>query len=490
MNIDTYLKNVGTKINAAKADLMAAGNLNDQGFAERANRIYNSAKNLYFSLGAEVNEPVNAMFNNFSATPGMNDVTNVAGVDIIDIGIQATQQSIMGYIVSERAMEKPVDTAWYQTLVAANDAGGFLKGETVFNPFQPQGTSLNLGSVVKTAEVTAEDTDLGKALVKKCVTLVAKNNSGEVIATGSDLKGDGVIYFDAGNVCDSATVNYDTGVITVKGKKADKIEITANIERTGEVSGESTLKVKPATDVITLRAKPNRIILENSFEDNAYMNKQAFNLSQAGVQMDFGKRSINQLLQVFTYYLDLTSVTTTARSMLKKAAAVELDLTDYLISSSQAATKNDIINQHVLKLNKALQDQCGKGPSYYLVDGEGAIVLGNNSQYFVGNPSFDQALDGLVGTYRGVPVIRHHALNGALDVAKNTEKHAFIGAGWKSPDGQASVAMYAEYLPPYSVTPALNYNNPSQFAQSLHSMSTTEELVPGLGAYMDVLVSK
>lgn len=489
MNFDMYMHNVGQRINAAKADLMAAGNLNEIGFSERAKRIAQSAENLYYALGSEVNEPVNAMFRNFSETPGMNDVSNVAGVDILDISIQATQQSVMGYIVSERAMTKPIDTAWYQTLVATNDAGGFNKGDVVFSPFKPQGTSLNLGSLVKTGKVEGGKAELGKALVKKCVTLVAKDDAGNVLATGSDLKGDGVIYFDAGNVCDSAKVNYETGLIEVENATAATIEVTANIERTGEVDGSSTLKVKPSTEIITLRAKPNRIILENNFEDNAYMNKQMADLANLGVQMDFGKRSINHLLQVFTYYLDMNAVTVTAGAMLKQGAAVELDLTDYLVSSSQAATKNDIVNQHILRLNKKLMDKTGKGSTYYLVDGEGAIVLGNNSQYFVGNPAFDTSLDGLIGTYRGVPVIRHHALDGILNDAGSTEKYGFIGAGYKSPDGQAAVGMYAEFLPPYSVVPALNYHNPSQFAQSMHSMSTTEELVPEFGAFMKVRVA-
>lgn len=486
---DAFIKAAGTKINAALPKLKAAGNFNDIGFSHRVNRLLKGAENMYFSLGNEVNEPVNAIYNHFSETPGMNDVSNVAKVDIIDIGIQATQQSVMGYLVAERAMNAPVDTAFYQTLRAVNEAGGFDKGSIVFNPFQPQGTKLNLGSAVTTIEDMVDgDNATNKALVKKAVTIVAKDGTGAVVATGTDFNGDGTIYFNNAKACSSATVNYDTGVVTVNDKAADvTLTLTANIERTGERDGASTLKVKPATEYKMIKAKPNRIILENSFEENAYMNKQCADMTGAGIQIDWGKRAINQLLQVFTYYLDMTAVKVVAESMLAKPASVELDLTDYLISSSQAATKNDIVNQHVLSLNKALQDACGKGPSFYLVDGEGAIVLGNNAQYFVGNPTFDQALDGLVGTYRGVPVIRHHALNGILD--DENKKFGFIGAGWKDPAGQAAVGMYGEYLPPYSVTPALNFENPALFSQALLSMSTTEELVPELGAYMKVLVS-
>lgn len=270
MTKDSFIKSAGAKINAAMPKLRAAGNFSDEGFNHRLERLYKGAENLYFSLGSEVNEPVSAMFNHFSETPGMNDVSNVAGVDIIDIGIQATQQSVMGYLVAERAMEKPVDTAFYQLLKATNDAGGFDKGSVVFNPFKPQGTKINLGSAVITKTLEDGANEVGKALVKKAVTIVAKDAEGKVLATGTDFNGDGIIYFNNASACTSATVNYDTGAITVDGKAAETLELTANIERTGERDGSSTLKVKPATEYKMLKAKPNRIILENSFEENAY----------------------------------------------------------------------------------------------------------------------------------------------------------------------------------------------------------------------------
>lgn len=461
-----YCEGIDAKIAAAKPDIMRHGNRSEIGFAETARRIKQGAMNLFAAMGPEVNEPVNAAFTNFSLRPGLNDVSNVAAVDIIDIGIQATRQSVMGYLTAERAMEKPIDTAWYQTLVAMNDAGGFNEKETVYNPFTPIDTKINLGAATKiakygtdgeafpTAEGDVTTFDLGATpIVKKNVVIVAKDGTGEVIATGSDLKGDGVIYWDNGTVCDAAKINYETGKIEVTGldtTAAPAVEITANIERTAQKDGANTLRLKPETTTITLRAIPNRIVLENSFEDNAYMNKQAFNAANIGVNIDFGRRAINQLLQVFVYYLDLTSVKKTTEVMIKANQEYDiLDLTDYLISSSQAATKNDFVNKALLSLNKKLQKRTGKGATAILVDTEAAVVLGACDTYFHGNPTFDTNLDGMIGTFRGLPVIRHHACDGIIDALQNDgDLYGFVGMLYKSPDGNAAPTMFGEYLPP------------------------------------------
>jgi len=496
MEYGAYMDKVGSKINDAKASLMANGQRTQEGFMYTAERLRQSASNFYFSASSTVNDPVEAMFTAFSERPGMSDVDNVAGVDLVDINIMATQQSVMSYLSVERAMDKPIDIAWYQKLIAINDAGGFAKGEDVLNPYNPLPTKINLGAVVTSKDVAVDaDGDVeivldAKPLVKKQVTIVAKDGTGAVVATGSDLKGDGVIYWDNGTACDSATVNYDTATVNLTGvvsSVAASLTAAGNIDRTSQGDGANTLKVKPKTETVTLVSKPNRIILENSFEDNMFINKQAYNLSNVGVQLDFGKRAINQCLQSFVNYLDVTSVTKTAEVMLGQAPSDELDYTDYLISTSEASTKNDMVNQYVLKLEKTLQTRSGKGVTAFLVDSEAAIILGNNPMYFNGNPAFGQNLDGMIGTYRGIPVIRHHALNGILDTAE--VKYGFLGALYKSPDGVTAPTCYGEFLPPYSVVPALNYDNPSQYSQGLFSQSVTDKLVPELAAYMKIIVA-
>jgi len=483
-----YKEQVGAKLTAARKRLMANGIRDARGFNETADRIRKGADNLYFSLGNDHYEPVQAMYEAFSTRPGIGDTQNVKGVDIIDLNILATQQSIMGYLSAERGMEKPIDTAFYQTLQAINNAGGFADGDTVFTPWAPMSNSLNLGANIQTGNIDANKITFSRAPVaKKGVTIVAANGG-----IGQD-DGNGNITWDLAPTGLSAkgTVNYETGVITLPNvAAADITSATAILDRTAEKEGEGTLKLKPRTTSITIEAKPRRVILENSFEDNAYLNKQIYNLASIGVQMDFGKRAVAQLLQVYTYYLDLMSVKATWEAMQGQEVPGDFDFTAYALATSEASTKNDIMNQWILQLVKDILKRTGKGPNCYLVDTEGGALLGNNPLYFVSNAQFDQNLNGMIGTYRGFPVIRHIALDGQLDAIKNDgHSYAFIGAIYKSPDGQIAPSMFAEYLPPYSVVPALNYDNPSQYSQALLSMNTTQVLIKELCGYLAVRVA-
>lgn len=481
----TFNDLVGQKLSSAKGRLMANGIRNGRGFNETADRIRKGAENLYFSIGDEHYEPVDAIFKSFSARPGMNDTANVKGVDIIDINILATQQSIMGYLSAERGMDKSVDVATYQTLQAINNAGGFVEGDTVFTPWAPISSSLNLGANIQTGTVAAGKVEFSRApLAKKGITIVAANGG-----IGTD-DGKGNITWDIAPVglTAKATVNYDTGLVTLPGVDAAALKSsTAILDRTAEKEGEGTLKVKPRSKTIQIEATPKRVILENSFEDNAYINKQMYHLKSIGVQMDYGKRAVAQLLQVYTYFLDLMSVKATWEAMQGQEVLGDFDYTPYNLGTSEASTKNDIVNSWILKLIKDIQKRTGRGPNCYLVDSEGATLLGNNPLYFVANANYDNNQNGMIGTYRGYPVIRHIALDGIIDAQKNDgHSYAFIGALHKSPDGQIAPSMFAEYLPPYSVTPALNFDNPSQYSQALLSMNTTAVLIKELCAYLAV----
>lgn len=142
---------------------------------------------------------------------------------------------------------------------------------------------------------------------------------------------------------------------------------------------------------------------------------------------------MNTLLDTYVKFLDFDSVITTAEAIEQFDEAPMLDMTDYIMTTSDPDAKNDIMNQYMIKLNQTLQQKCGKGYTALLVDSNAAAILGNNKEYFVSNPTFDQELDGLVGTYRSIPVIRHHALDGAYDDEENT--YGVVYAIYKAPNG-------------------------------------------------------
>ena len=390
---DKYMATVGAKINAAQNDIRKSGNRDMQGLQFSAERIRKGAENLFFQQGSSVFEPVDSMFEAFAERPGLSNVDNVAGVDVVDINIAATQQSILGYLAAERGMDKPIDTLWFQTLNAKN-AVSYNAGETVFSPFAPVNKKIQkaLRNDVEAAGTSNSDVKLGGALAKGTVEVTVLNGSSEVIATGTDNGNGQILISDPSVVTTATTVDYASGTVHMGTFASGTAKIKARLDKGAEADGANTLKVKPQPTTINITAEPRRIQLEQSYEDTAYMNKQAFNLSQSGVELDYSKQAVNQLLDTFVRFLDFDVATQTATVAFEAAAVDQLDMTDYILTTSQANTKNDIVNQYVLKLNKSLQQKSGKGMTALLVDSEGALILGNNPMYFVANPTFDSDL--------------------------------------------------------------------------------------------------
>jgi hypothetical protein len=488
-----YMKSVGAKVSAAMKDITASGNRNVKGFQFSAQRIIQSSENLFhmFKRNGQYNDPVKALYRGFSETPGLSNVGNVAGVDVVDINIAATQQSVLGYLSAERGLDKPIDTLWFEGLKALNTVGGYFKGQWVNRPYLPM--SRKIRNAVRGAFAEVPVSEITGDVTVKSIIAAAESKAGQdgqvnretiQIVAGDKVIGkyvDGDMFFTDGSTVDA------NGVITFATTDA---KVIAAIDKTTERDGKNTLKLKPATETLQISAKPRRIHLEQSYEDNAYMNKQAFKLSQTGVDLDYGKIAVNTLLDTYVKFLDFDSVITTAEAIEQFDEAPMLDMTDYIMTTSDPDAKNDIMNQYIIKLNMTLQQKCGKGFTALLVDSNAAAILGNNKEHFTSNPTFDQELDGLIGTYRGTPVIRHHALDGAYDDADNT--YGVIYAIYKAPDGSLAPTVYAEYLPPYSAVPALNFDNAAQFSQELLSMSAckaiSDDMDVQLGAWMRIKV--
>lgn len=460
-----------------------------QGFSETAHRLLEANKNLLFSeLNGEAYSATDSIYRGFSEAPGLNDVSNVKAMDAIDISIMATMQSIIPYLAAERAMSKPVDLIYFQKLVNTNVAGGFPKtGMDVVNPFSPLSNLINLGKSggAKTEEFEGAGADkeltFTTPIAKKSVTITATKGEGDdkITVVGRDKDGDGIIYWNRSGAADSATVDYNESKISIANAVTGfTFSVSFDVDKTSELDGKNTLKVKAKTEKVEVEAEPNRIILESSFEDNAYMNKMTYDLQNVGLSMDFGKRALRQLLDAYVHYIDLQVVAAAANTAVENGIGAKLDLTKYSLATSQASTKNDKINEFMLELDNALLKQSGKGPTAYFVDTDAARILANNPMNFTSNSNYNSYINGVIGTYRNIPVVRHNALDGSLGSGV-----AFVGVVHKTADGQAAPVVYAEYLPPYSVRPALNYNNPAQFSSGLFSQSKAQKIVQQLAAY-------
>lgn len=494
---DKFMQAAGTKVRSSMKDILKSGNRNVKGLQFSTQRILQSAENFFFSLGSSDHyDPVKAIYKSFSEKPGLANVGNIAGVDVVDINIAATQQSVLGYLCAERGLENVTQQLWFQGLKNMNEVGGFQRNSWVNNPYSPM--SKNIRAALKGAweevELTGDKTvklselvgNEGQVLLN--TLQVVKPASGATPAKVVGKYVDGEIYFNDG--ASKATIEGDNINFTIGSGNTYKLVV--GIDKSTEKDGKHTLKVKPGNQYMSVTAEPRRIHLEESYEDNAYMNKQAFKLSQSGITQDYGRIAVNQLLDTYVQFLDFDAVMTTAEAVTAFNESPTLDMGNYLMTTSQADTKNDIMHSHMIKLNEDLQTKSKYGYTALLVDSRAASILGNNKDHFTANAAFNDALDGLIGTYDGKPVIRHHALNGWFDGSDGDDNSIYgvIIAIYKAPSAALAPTVYAEYLPPYSAVPALNFDNAAQFSHELLSMSVCKPITPELeielGTWMKV----
>lgn len=444
-----FMDNAVRKVDQAKNWLMKSGQRDFTGYLETRNRILTTARNYEgYQSGFE---PFKS-FANFSEGPGLNAVANTSGIDVVDISILTSVKSFLPYLAVDRGMAKPQDLLTYQVLVASNDAGGLKKGDVAVHPYKPISRNLSLSRTGAKVEETLEagETSLTVAFpIMKGKTKAVYNG-----VLGEDLRGDGHIYWQGAGV--NVTIDYENGTISLDEAAAAAIQFEIFPDTTSEVTGANTLKLRPETRNIMLEAEPNRVILETSMEQIAYMNRLLGN--GIGSNREFGEVALQQLLNAFIYWINSDLVTTTWQ--VAKAAVptpFEFDMSSYYGATGFdkfAGTKNDKMNSFVLELNSDLLTKSNQGVTYYLVGAMGANILANNSDKFVRTEIFGQQLNGVVGTYDGVPVLRHD-----LMTSWDTAGEANIVAGHKDISGAAAPVIYGEYLPLYSTKAAVNYQN-------------------------------
>ena len=472
------------KVDSARRFLTSRGQRNFQGYLETRNRILTTAKNFENTgmvQGSQF-EPMGSVFRGFSeignfsegAGAGLNAVANTYGIDVVDISILTSVKSFLPYLAVDRGMSKPTDLLTYTKLVAANDAGGLQKGDTAVEPFAPISRKLALSRTDAKAEITLE---AGETSVTADFYPIAKRRTRATYGTviGGDYNGDGHILWQGAGV--DVTIDYETGTFSIAAAAAADITLEVYPDRTSETSGNTTLKLRPQTDNITITAEPNRVILESSMEQIAYMNRLLGN--DVGTSKEYGQIALQQLLNAFIYWINADLVKTTwatAKEAVADGSVVTFDMSSYYNAGFDkfAGTKNDLLNKYLLDREGDLLTKSNKGATYYLVGMQGGNILANNSDKFVKTDLFSQELNGLIGTYGGTPVLRHDQMT-ALDSVDLG--YANIVLGHKDISGAAAPIIYGEYLPMYSSKPGINFNNPTELSQCLFNMSKSAPLI-------------
>lgn len=378
-----------------------------------------------------------------------------------------------GTFAGNTALHSPVILGTTKLVVHtfSDTANAVEIGEGVEYAFDPKANNvpasgivpmvLKKGGLLDSSSVNIEDGSVALKLISSLITLTS--DASPVVdksATGAAI---------------AAALSGSTAV------KGVTIEVITCVDRIAESNGAHTLKLTPFVDSKTLVAEDNRIVLQSSVEVQAQMNKILRKNAQYGIDTDFGKRAIDQIIALYTYYIDTNIVKALWKGVKDAPVAASLDLSGFGNASGAGAwgynanVKNDALGLFTNDLCQALLVSTQQPVTALIVDDVAALMYASDKESFIPDPAFLQRRDGFIGTYQGIPVVRNYWLHGKGSVATNG---VVIGV-FKSPDGQAAPVAFGDYLPPYSTLPALNPQNPGELSQALFSSTATLCVVPG-----------
>ena len=511
-DFDTTMRTAAKKINFAKKSLMAKGR-DEQGFSYTADRILTSIQNFMdsgsttkFALSDAIANGFAQTMKNFSNKKNFSasDLASVQDVDVADIAIASTIASHgLTYIAMERAMDATGQNITFQGLKAVNSAAGYTAGAKVIDPrtaiapvvdFSRNGareeastdlTTINASEMnIEAVMSPAGPVVLGETKVYIIETAQVGTGTPVLVAydTGkdnADANGDVKLVLTKGGFIDEVKVNLNTGKLTAKSLanlSTYTLIVNRCHDRIAESDGANTLKLKPYMESAQLTATENRVILQSSVEVQAQMNKILRKNAQYGVNVDFGKRAIDQVVMLYTYFVDLNIVRALWNGVKGTPIEGTIDLSGFSTSAynSFASTKNDRLNKFTDMLCSKFLTRTGQPVTALVVDEQAALMYSSDKESFVPDAAFLQRRDGFIGTYRNLPIIRNTFLNGKGTTSTNG---TVIGV-FKSQDGVAAPIAVGDYLPPYSTLPAINANNPGELSQALFSQTATQCVVP------------
>lgn len=506
---DRIMGRTATKLNFARNTLKGPHDRfrNEQGYQYTASRILTSMEN-FLDLGSNskflINEAIaNGIQKNFSMQKknfSASDMAAVMDVDVADISIGATVASHgITYIAMERAMDAVGVNVSFQGLKAINSAAGFSTGEKVIDPRTaiPPRIDVSRNGARNTTNVVGPAADqpitvplspagpVVKGETKVFAVLTANINTDKprliAFATGKSDSVEGnieTLVLTTGGFIDGATINLVTGEFQATSVTAlgdYTIIIDRCFDRIAEQDGANTLKLKPFIDSKEIVATENRIILQVSVEVQAQMNKILRKNANYGIDVDYGKRAIDQIVMLYTYFLDLAVVRELWNGAKNLPITATVDLSEFGEDfKGFSGTKNDRISLFTRTLVSDFLNRTGSPVTALVVDEIGALMYASDSENFKIDPAFVQRRDGLIGTYQEIPVVRNAFLDGKGSKAGN----GVVLGVHKSADGAAGPVALGDYLPPYSTLPALNHNNPGELSQALFSQNAVKCVVP------------
>jgi hypothetical protein len=398
------------------------------------------------------------LMNNFSSA-GLSDVSDVQTIGAIDVTIVTLANSLVPFLCVDRAMSNPVDTIYYQNLVAVNSAGGVTEGDIVSDNFANPNSDVTLNGSALSGNVTGAGApialDIGGFITPGTVAITFTPDGGSPIV-GRDLAANGIIYF-AGGSAPVLTVNYTTGVISSAGNIAlnDVVAAVAVEDSGSDSTGAGILKVKADLVPTQLETAPKQLILESNAQAAAYMGKIMKNASRVGGATDYVSLQFQKVSNTYTEDVNRDII----RNLVAMAAGLggnvqALDLSTYG-GGQFVATKNDLVNRFIIAMRTNFLSRTGIQPTVIITSTKGTAELESNKESFVKSPNFYGTMNGLAGTFDGVPVFRHNYLD---QIEGGSTATFYMGS--KLPDNQSGSMAFGEYLPLTQTGTVGNFNNP------------------------------
>lgn len=481
-----YVSTIANKLAAAREEGMFDDTFkvrNDEGIMRSFSRLLETATQFFFEDPSGDKDPARAVVTFSAATEkAMGAPLGVSGapqetLDAMDISIAAAVFSLIPYLAIERDMTASSTSFTYQDLIAEFAQGNVNAGEAVLGSFIAPNSKVNLSLPTKTITVdtTAESgastqkAEFTTPIMPESLSIVVKTVSGQtetVVATGFDRGGKAYL---SGSSNFPITVDYRNGVVDMTGvPNGLKVSLIANLDSSADSTGSSILTITPSYKTKVLTAVPQQLVYKDNQLKNAYLNKLNVKLAGTNAAIDYGSMAVGKLINIYIHYVNRMVVLETLAAGNATAAAygtgneIKADISAYTAQTSFADTKYDIIKNLIIALNQRSLDKTGRGITCILTSSRGVNKLAAAPD-FVKSADFNE-LNAMVGTYDGIPVIRHQSVAG---MEPSDGKTAYYYGIYKDPAGEAAPIAFGEFLPVTTSVPVANFNNPSQVAQSL-----------------------
>lgn len=478
--MNRYLNAVNAKLNSpsvkkllmfGKIDSRYAKGIRDEsGYHSTCNNIMQTAENVWSSTGGV--DAVAERIANFSQVQGYSDVTKVQTIGAIDVTIWALANSIIPYVAIDRGLATPVDTIYYQNIVATNSVGKISTDDKVLGNFAPPNVNLDIGLMSGSKSVPGADAAASVTLDGYAVPgqIKVTLNVGGTEYVGQDFGADGTVYFPSLPTGTTVTVNYNDKKVEVNTlATGDSMTVDYMNDMTKDIEGSSVLKVTSQWDNVQLVTTPKEVILEANLLNNAWMNK-TYKFSGGTSTKDYADLAFQRMTDVYVEAMNIDVLKTLvgrtiAEQTYHEANKVSMNFSTYDVSKF-ATTKNDLISQFIISMSAKFLARTNVAPTSIVTGTSGVALLSGHGDKWVANPAGSKGLNGLAGYFDGLPVVRHNY----FDAITPTGKADFYMAA-KFPDNSVASLAFGEFLPLTHTGNVSNFRNPINVANGFFSMT-------------------